>query len=948
MRNSAGGGFHAAQSPGMGARLVLYRELGAEGKAPMRIFARHAVNIILAAALLLSLSHTRSVHAQDDPEKFIAKLIAQMTPEAKVGQLFIVAFPGTDTGIRSDIAELILNYHVGGVMLSTANGNILSTDTPTQVARLTMSLQDMVRAAANVPGERSTPFIPLFIALEQSGNGPPHTQLVQGMSPLPSAMALGATWKPDNAMAVGKLAGQELAAVGVNLLLGPSLDVLDPLRPTDVGVNAFGGDPYWVGVMSQSYVRGLRAGSQNRVAAVLLNFPGQAAAPDAEGVVNQSLEELKKVQLVPFLTMLQPAAGEQRALADALMTSHVRYRGFFGNIRERTGPISLDAQAIQALFALPELKAWREAGGVVVSGPLGASLVRRYYDQGLTPSIQKAAQDALQAGNDILLLADFTTGTWTEQFAAIKSVIQHFQEKYSSDLEFRKRVDDAVARILRLKVRLYPNFDPSAVIVNPLNVKVNDSPATTLAIAQEALTLLAPSAAALVSKPLTVPTSQDSIVIFTDDRPYKECPTCQARPLLATDAISQTIARLYPNKVDPARITSLSMGSLLTFLSGTSPGSPGPDVGAALSAATWVVFAVLDTDASVPQSSALKQLVIQRPALLTNKKVIILAFDVPYYLEPEVIAKASAVYALYGRTDPFVQVAVRALFGDIKPHGSPPVSVDAIGYQLITQTQPNPNQIIELFVGEAPKEPNATPTPVEIKVGDTLKVRTGTILDRNGHPVPDGTPVTFSRTFSQSVELPPLVAQTRNGVATISFVLDRIGPLRVRAMSEPAMTSFLLQLMVAEQPSQPILISPPTPTLQPTLTPTATPVPTPTPTPTPAPKVQAPGTSRRVEADDLLLALVGAVLVGGAGYWTQMTRPGSRRADTETISKAMRLGLWSVLAGLGGYVLYGLGAPGSDLVRAALGTLSAPAVVMAFGAVPVIADFGSRIVNRRA
>ena len=66
----------------------------------------------------------------------------------------------------------------------------------------------------------------------------PHTQLTVGMSPLPSPMALGATWKPDDAFNVGKVVGTELAAVGVNLLLGPSLDVLDTPRQADA---VFGG-----------------------------------------------------------------------------------------------------------------------------------------------------------------------------------------------------------------------------------------------------------------------------------------------------------------------------------------------------------------------------------------------------------------------------------------------------------------------------------------------------------------------------------------------------------------------------------------------------------------------------------------------------------------------------------------------------------------------------------
>jgi len=918
----------------------------------MRTLARFSLNLLIVAALLLGVSYVSPASAQGDPDQFIARLISQMTPEAKVGQLFVVTFPGTEIGSNSDIADLISTYRVGGVLLSTANGNITGTvSAPVQVAGLTSSLQNLARSAANVPGPsgRQTPFIPLFVAAEQSGNGQPDTQLTSGMTSLPSAMAIGATWKPEDAANVGAVVGAELSALGINLLIGPSLDVLDQpqLVGGEIGVRSFGGDPYWVGVMGQSYVRGLRTGSQGRLTAVLTHFPGQGGATETGDEVDRSLDQLRKVELQPFLSMVQPATGEQKALADALMTSLMRYRGFSGNIRERTAPISVDAKAVQALLALPELKAWRDAGGVLVSDSLGSPLIRRYYDpQGLTFPGPRAAQDALLAGNDVLLLSDYgVTSSWLEQLANIKSTIKSFQDKYSTDLAFQARVDDAVTRILRLKYKLYPGFDSATVIVSPAAAPaaVGRSQTTTFQVAEDALTLLYSAVATLADKPMPIPAPQDSILIVTDDQPYKECLTCQPKLLLATDAISQTIAHIYPAR-DPARVASISFSNLLAFLNGTVPAGA-PDVGAALNAANWVVFAVLHNDPTLPQSGALQQLVAQRPNLLANKRVIIFAFDVPYHLDQDVVSKAMAVYGLYSRTEPFIEVAVRALFGEVKPRGNSPVSVEAIHYELIEQTEPDPNQLIELFAGEPPPNPQSTPVPVSIKIGDTLKVRTGPIADRNGHVVPDGTQVVFSRTFSQTQELPPLVALTKNGVATVSFPLDRIGPLRVRASSEPAMTSFTLQLTVAEQPSQPTFITPtPAPTIRPTVTYTPippTPVPSPTPSPTPLPgKVGGPVLPRWVNWGDLLMALVGLVITGGAGFWTRRRRR-RPQADIDVIAHSLRWALWSVMAGLIGYVLYGAGL-GSAPIKSVFGAWAALMVVLICGAVPVLIGLRGR------
>ncbi len=54
------------------------------------------------------------------------------------------------------------------------------------------------------------------------------------------------------------------------------------------------------------------------------------------------------------------------------------------------------------------------------------------------------------------------------------------------------------------------------------------------------------------------------------------------------------------------------------------------------------------------------------------------------------------------------------------------------------------------------------------------------------------------------------------------------------------------------------------------------------------------------------------------------------------MSRAVRWGLWGVLAGLVGYILYGMGVPGSEALRAALGVWAALAVVLVFGALPLL------------
>ncbi len=196
--------------------------------------------LTLVVAILAPLVPPGSTRAQEQDQ--VVQLMALMSDAAKVGQLFLLTFPGDAVVEDSIIAELIYDYHVGGVVLSPDNGNIVNEgNTSAQVARLVSQLQQTAWAATQPVTETYSegenervppgPFIPLFIAANHEGNGMPFTGIISGTTPLPSEMALGATWNPAYAETVGQIAGQELRALGINMLLGPSLDVLEKTLP---------------------------------------------------------------------------------------------------------------------------------------------------------------------------------------------------------------------------------------------------------------------------------------------------------------------------------------------------------------------------------------------------------------------------------------------------------------------------------------------------------------------------------------------------------------------------------------------------------------------------------------------------------------------------------------------------------------------------------------------
>jgi len=224
---------------------------------------------------------------QPAPASQVEALLASMSIEERVGQLFLVTFVGDQVAPGSDIARLIRQDHVGGVVLLAANSNLSNdANTPRRVAELTNALQ----ALALTDGAQ----IPLFIAVDHEGDGYPYTRITGGTTPLPNAMAIGATWSVDQARAVGQITGLEL-----------------------------------VGQMGRAYIAGVHQGSGGRVATVAKHFPGHGGSdrlPDEEvATVDKSVAELVQTELAPFLAVTQ-AEGDEAAVTDALMSSHIRRR----------------------------------------------------------------------------------------------------------------------------------------------------------------------------------------------------------------------------------------------------------------------------------------------------------------------------------------------------------------------------------------------------------------------------------------------------------------------------------------------------------------------------------------------------------------------------------------------------------------------------------------------
>lgn len=779
------------------------------------------------------------------PQQKAEQMLARMSPAEKVGQLFLATFSGTSTETGSQVYNLLTEQHVGGVVLRSDNDNFTGPEeTAENTQTLIRSLQkinwDHIQAANEtaLPGERLN-YVPLLVGVSQEGDLSPYDQIINDLTPLPNEMAIGATWNVANAETVGNILGNELHALGFNLLLGPSLDVLDVIKTDtgeDLGVRTFGGDPYWVAEMGQAFIRGIHGGSGEEMAVIATHFPGRGESDrqpeDEVATVRKSLEQLKQIELAPFFAVTG-TNSDANEIVEGLLLSHIRYQGFQGNIRATTRPVSFDPAALEQLMSLPEFSRWVDAGGIIVSDDLGSAAVRKFFDPMNTSfDARQVIKSALLAGNDLLYTGNIVATGDPDSFTTLARTHEFFVQKYNEDTAFQQRVDQAVLRVLTLKYTLYPSFLISDTLTDASDLEVlGTSEQQIFDIARQSVTLVSPELTDLDAVIPEPPALNERIVFISDQVTQAQCSTCQDQSISLAKNLRNAVERLYGPKageqVQSYRLTDYSFDDLEKMLNGNdAPANMLTDI----QSANWLVISFTEFEKESDQSVLFKRFFLERPELTRNKKVIGFAFNAPYYLDATDISKLTAYYAVYSKIPVFVDVAARILFQEITPEGILPVSVTSVGYDLIVATTPDPNQVIPLLVDDASALTGSTIAPsvspevsLIYKVGDTIPLRTGIIVDHNGHPVPDGTVVRFlidTRSASGSIE--QIETQTLNGIAQTTYRIQNIGKFELKVTADPAIVSQILSLDITEGGGQ---ITSFEPTSVPTVSPFTTEVP---------------------------------------------------------------------------------------------------------------------------
>ncbi|GAB7364584.1 hypothetical protein MBLNU230_g5391t1 [Neophaeotheca triangularis] len=207
--------------------------------------------------------------------------------DRSLGQLFMMGFEGTQ--VTPQIRKLIQEHHIGSILLTAKN--LKSAE---ETTKLVHELQKTAFDAGHP--------VPLAIGLDQENGGVNSLFDEIYIRQYPSAMGLAATGSTDLAYEVSKATAEEIAACGINLMMGPCLDVLTNARNQPLGVRTTGDDPrevssYGVAFMKGYKEAGLVTMGKHFPSYGSLEFLGSALDVPT---ITESLEQLSLNALVPF------------------------------------------------------------------------------------------------------------------------------------------------------------------------------------------------------------------------------------------------------------------------------------------------------------------------------------------------------------------------------------------------------------------------------------------------------------------------------------------------------------------------------------------------------------------------------------------------------------------------------------------------------------------------
>jgi len=365
-------------------------------------------------------------------EARVSALLAKMSVEDKVGQMI-------QADIKSVTPDDVRHYRLGSIL---AGGNSKPNGQRTATAVQWQQLSDaFYRASMDISGGRLA--IPVLFGIDAVHG---HNNLV-GSTLFPQNVGLGATRDPQLIHAIGEVTARELRASGINWTFAPTLTVPQDGR-WGRAYEGYSQNPALVAQYAGAVVAGLEGKlgtpqylDADHVIATAKHFVGDGGTRDGkdqgDAVISEAM--LRDVH----------AAGYPPAIEAGVQVVMVSFSSWNGVKMAGNKALITDVLKDRLGFGGIVLGDWNAHGQV----------------PGCT---NEDCPVAYNAGLDMLEAPDSWKGLYKNTLAEVKSGVIPMS-----------RVDDAVSRILRVKLRL-GMFEAGLPSANPLVVrstKVIGSPA---------------------------------------------------------------------------------------------------------------------------------------------------------------------------------------------------------------------------------------------------------------------------------------------------------------------------------------------------------------------------------------------------------------------------------------------------------------------------------------
>ena len=365
-------------------------------------------------------------------EERIADLLGRMTLEEKVGQMM-------QLDARSgDLDDLIVNKHVGSILHTSPSDLPKAVETVNTKTRLGIPLvigDDCIHGYSFWPG--ATIF--------------------------PEQLGMATTWDSEKVQAAGRATAEEVSATGVHWTFSPVLCIARDTRWGRVG-ETFGEDPYLIGEMASSIVKGYQGGAKageplakDAILACAKHFAGYSETQGGRDASEADLShrKLESWFLPPFERVAKEGCGTFMLGYESIEGVPVTFNKWLLSDRLRG--------------------AWNYQGTLITDWD---NVGRSVWEQKVKPDYVQSAADAVKSGNDLVM----TTPKFYD--GAIEAV--------KTGLLDESLIDAAVARILALKFRLGLFEDPRLPDQKRIDAAIGseEHQQLNLEVAREAVALL--------------------------------------------------------------------------------------------------------------------------------------------------------------------------------------------------------------------------------------------------------------------------------------------------------------------------------------------------------------------------------------------------------------------------------------------------------------------------